>query len=185
MKIIDTGLPEVKIIEPAFFSDARGFFTELFHKEKYSPVTELDFVQDNMSYSGYGTLRGLHLQNPNPQGKLVQCLQGCVLDVAVDVRVGSPNFGKSVAVELSEFDHRQLYIPPGFAHGFFVTSVHALFMYKYTALYSPEHDMSIAWNDPDLDIDWLKGKMIKPLVSLKDSKARRLRDIPVGELPKY
>lgn len=184
MNVLETSLPGVLIVEPKVWGDARGYFYESFQAERYrSSGIKGDFVQDNISYSRRGILRGLHMQNPNPQGKLVQVLQGAVLDVAVDVRVGSPHFGRSVAVELSADNKRQLWVPPGFAHGFIVTSETAMFAYKCTDYYSPENELSILWNDPDLGISWPEG--ITPQLSAKDQVGRRLRDIAPTELCAY
>ncbi len=151
MDILDTALPEVKIIAPRIFGDDRGHFLETFNALNYAPGVPLphDFVQDNLSFSRKGVLRGLHLQNPGAQGKLVMVLQGAVLDVAVDVRVGSPTFGKHVAVELDSRSYRQLWVPRGFAHGFVVLSDEALFLYKCDAPYRREAELSIRWDDPE------------------------------------
>src|SRR5437764_442644 len=153
MKVTKLEIPELLLIEPKVFGDDRGFFMETFQEQRYRDAgIEQSFVQDNMSRSVYGTLRGLHFQEPNPQGKLVSVVAGSVFDVAVDVRRGSPTFGKFVAMELSAENKRQLWIPPGFAHGFCVTSQSADFLYKCTALYSPPNERGIAWNDPDVGI---------------------------------
>lgn len=181
MQIINTAIPEVLIIEPEIFGDARGFFLEVFQSRKYAACGVPDpFVQDNLSRSAQGVLRGLHLQCPNAQGKLVTVLQGTVLDVAVDVRVGSPTFGRHVAVELSADNRRQFWIPRGFAHGFVVLSEVADFFYKCDQFYSPREEIVIAWNDPDLAIDW---GVAKPKLSARDSVGRRLKD--VDGLPVY
>lgn len=181
MKVIPTALPGVLILEPRIFSDDRGFFFESFAAQRYAEAgIDLVFVQDNVSRSRRDTLRGLHFQEPYAQGKLVFVTRGSVLDVAIDVRKGSPTFGKSVAVELSEENHRQLWIPPGFAHGFCVTSEIADFAYKCTAPYVPKAEQCIVWNDPELAIEW---PCEKPLLSAKDAAAPRLRDAPV--LPAY
>jgi dTDP-4-dehydrorhamnose 3,5-epimerase len=175
MRTIETDIPGVVIIEPRVFGDARGFFMESWNQARY-------FVQDNLSFSRRGVLRGLHFQNPNGQGKLVYVLQGEVFDVAVDIRRGSPTFGKSVSVVLSSDNKRQFYIPPGFAHGFVVTSETALFAYKCTTLYSPKDEGSVLWNDPDLGIDW---PIADPELSDKDRVGLRLADYPVEKLPVY
>ena len=157
MKIIDTKIPELKIIEPAVFGDARGFFFESFNETKFNQAVgyEVKFVQDNHSRSAKGVLRGLHYQlPPHPQGKLVRCVVGEVFDVAVDIRRSSPSFGQWVGAELSAENHRQLWIPPGFAHGFVVLSDTADFVYKTTAYYAPESDRGLLWNDPDIAIAW-------------------------------
>ncbi|HVX78615.1 MAG TPA: dTDP-4-dehydrorhamnose 3,5-epimerase [Bradyrhizobium sp.] len=181
MNVIRTELPEVIIIEPKLFGDQRGFFLETYQFPRYvEHGVSRPFVQDNMSRSVYGVLRGLHLQNPLTQGKLVTALRGKVLDVAVDVRVGSPNFGRHVAVELSEVNRRQLWIPRGFAHGFVVLSESADFFYKCDDLYSPKDEVSIRWDDPAIGIDW---GVEKPSLSAKDASAPLLTD--VKNLPVY
>ncbi|CAL80613.1 dTDP-4,deoxyrhamnose 3,5 epimerase [Bradyrhizobium sp. ORS 278] len=180
MNVIKTDLPEVIILEPKLFGDHRGFFLETFQAARYRELgINGPFVQDNMSRSSYGVLRGLHLQNPNTQGKLVSAMRGRVLDVAVDVRVGSPNFGKHVAVELSEENRRQLWVPRGFAHGFVVLSESADFFYKCDDYYSPKDEMSVRWNDPAIGIDW---GVPEPKLSPKDAEAPLLaeaRNLPV------
>jgi dTDP-4-dehydrorhamnose 3,5-epimerase len=183
MKVTPLGIPEVLLIEPKVFGDARGYFLETFQAERYAEAgIPGPFVQDNMSRSSHGILRGLHLQNPRLQGKLVQVVEGEVFDVAVDVRVGSPSFGQWVSAVLSAHDHRQLYIPPGFAHGFCVLSEHALFAYKCTDLYFPQHEVGLPWNDPDLAIHW---PVEKPLVSEKDGRFKPLAKIDPTTLPQY
>jgi dTDP-4-dehydrorhamnose 3,5-epimerase len=177
MKVIPSELPEVLIIEPRMHGDARGFFYESFQAGRYAEVgVPGPFVQDNLSRSVRGTLRGLHFQEPRAQGKLVQVLRGSVFDVAVDVRRGSPTFGRWVAVELSEETLRQLWIPPGFAHGFCVLSESADFFYKCTELYTPEAERTIAWNDPAIGIRW---PLSEPLLSSKDRMAPTLESSPV------
>lgn len=181
MKVTPLEIPDVLLLEPKVFGDERGFFMEMFHAARYAAVgISGPFVQDNYSRSAKGTLRGLHFQEPRAQGKLVQVLAGAVYDVAVDVRRGSPTFGKWVGVELSADNRRQLWIPPGFAHGFCVVSDSADFHYKCTSLYAPETERSVAWNDPDLAIAW---PVSEPLLSPKDAQAPRLRDAPL--LPEY
>jgi dTDP-4-dehydrorhamnose 3,5-epimerase len=181
MNVIATVLPEVLIIEPTLFGDKRGFFLETYQFPRYAEHgVNRPFVQDNVSRSSYGVLRGLHLQNPTTQGKLVTALRGRVLDVAVDVRVGSPNFGRHVAVELSEENHRQLWVPRGFAHGFAVLSEAADFFYKCDDLYSPTDEVSIRWNDPAIGIIW---GVETPSLSAKDADAPLLKD--VKNLPLY
>ena len=183
MDVLTTRLPGVLIIEPRVFGDARGFFLESWHRERYATAgIDADFVQDNLSYSARGVLRGLHVQHPHAQGKLVYVLQGEVFDVAVDIRAGSPTFGQCEVVVLSADNKRQFYIPPGFAHGFCVTSATALFAYKCTEFYAPADEFSIAWNDPDLAIDWPERA---PQLSAKDREAPRLRDIPHERLPRF
>jgi len=181
VKISETELPGVLLLEPKRFGDDRGFFMELFHAKRYSEAgIPGPFVQDNFSRSAKGILRGLHFQQPHAQGKLVQVFAGTVYDVAVDIRRGSPTFGKWVGVELSADNRRQLWVPAGFAHGFCVLSESADFHYKCTELYSPASEHGIAWNDPDLGIPW---PVKSPLLSPKDSAAPRLKDAPV--LPDY
>lgn len=181
MKIIATELPEVLILEPQLFGDQRGFFLECFQAKRYAEAgISRPFVQDNMSRSGYGVLRGLHLQNPSTQGKLVSAMRGRVLDVAVDVRVGSPNFGRHVAVELSEENRRQLWVPRGFAHGFAVLSESADFFYKCDDLYSPKDEISVRWDDPAIGINW---GLADPSLSAKDAAAPLLAE--VKNLPVY
>jgi dTDP-4-dehydrorhamnose 3,5-epimerase len=174
MKIIKTRLPGVIVIEPTVHRDDRGLFLEHFQAERYEPFGAAGpFVQDNLSRSSKGVLRGLHLQNPNAQGKLVGVLRGAVRDVAVDVRVGSPSFGQHVAVELDDLSFRQLWVPRGFAHGFAVLSETADFFYKCDALYNPADEITIRWDDPDLAIDW---GIAEPILSKRDAAAPRLRD---------
>ena len=181
MNVIATELPGVLIVEPKVFPDARGFFVETYNKERYAACgIAADFVQDNLSFSSRGVLRGLHYQNPHAQGKLVYVLQGEVWDVAVDIRPGSPQFGRWTAVTLSSDNKRQFYIPPGFAHGFCVLSDTALFTYKCTDLYHPECDGGIRWDDPDIGITW---PVVEPLLSDKDRKQPLLKDVPTGRLP--
>jgi dTDP-4-dehydrorhamnose 3,5-epimerase len=156
MNVIPTSIPDVLIIEPKVFGDARGFFFESFNQAAFNQATGFDvqFVQDNHSRSGLGVLRGLHYQIQQPQGKLVRVVRGAVFDVAVDIRRSSPTFGQWEGVELSEDNHRQLWVPPGFAHGFLVLSDSAEFLYKTTDYYAPEFERSIAWNDPTIGIQW-------------------------------
>lgn len=183
MKVMQSDLPGVLIIEPKVFGDARGFFMETWSRQRYAEMgIPADFVQDNVSLSQRGVLRGLHFQNPNAQGKLVYVLQGEVFDVAVDVRAGSPNFGRWVGVTLSADNKRQLYIPPGFAHGFCVTSEQVLFAYKCTDIYNPAAEGSVRWDDPNIGINW---PIVEPLVSDKDRAALALKDWPMSRLPKY
>lgn len=183
MKIIETKLPDVKIFKPKVFSDNRGFFLETWQKKNYEAAgANLNFVQDNVSVSKKGVLRGLHYQYPHPQGKLVQVLAGEVFDVAVDIRLGSATFGEWVSVQLSETNHRQLYIPAGFAHGFYVVSDKAIFSYKCTDYYDPAAEAGIIWDDPEMNIDW---PVEKPELSEKDSKYPKLADVPADKLPKF
>jgi dTDP-4-dehydrorhamnose 3,5-epimerase len=181
MKVIATALPEVLIIEPQLFGDQRGFFIEQYQLDKYSRNgIARAFVQDNLSRSSHGVLRGLHLQNPLTQGKLVTVLRGKVLDVAVDVRTGSPTFGQHVAVELSEENHRQLWVPRGFAHGFAVLSETADFFYKCDNPYSPKDEICVRWDDPAIGIQW---NVEKPSLAARDAAAPHLADI--ANLPVY
>lgn len=157
MSIIKTELDGVLILEPKVFGDHRGYFFESYNKERFAQETgmEIDWVQDNESKSSYGVLRGLHFQKgPHAQSKLVRVVKGKVLDVAVDIRKGSPTFGKYVAVELTEDNHRQVFIPRGFAHGFVVLSKEVIFQYKCDNLYAPQSEGAIAWDDPEIGIDW-------------------------------
>jgi len=170
MNITPTKLPGVLILEPKVFGDSRGFFFESFNRKVFQDVTGFtpDFVQDNHSRSAQGVLRGLHYQIQQAQGKLVRVVKGEVLDVAVDVRKSSPTFGQVETVLLSEDNHKQLWIPPGFAHGFVVLSESADFLYKTTDYWAPQYERCILWNDPDLAIDWqLNG--LTPLLSAKDA----------------
>jgi dTDP-4-dehydrorhamnose 3,5-epimerase len=169
MKIVATAIPDVLIIEPRVFGDARGFFFESFNEQAFRAATGLDvaFVQDNHSRSAQGVLRGLHYQIEQPQGKLVRVVRGAVFDVAVDLRQASPTFGHWVGVELSEENHRQLWVPAGFGHGFLTLSETADFLYKTTDYYAPAFERCIAWNDPALGIEWPLNGMAA-LLSQKD-----------------
>lgn len=179
MNVVTTDLPGVLILEPKVFGDERGFFYESFNARAFKEATGLDaqFVQDNHSRSQKGVLRGLHYQLENTQGKLVRVTDGEVLDVTVDIRRSSPNFGKWVAVRLSAANHRQLWVPEGFAHGFVVLSDYAEFLYKTTDYYTPSAERSIRWNDPDLAIDWQLESA--PLLSAKDQAAPLFKDADV------
>lgn len=171
MQATRLAIPDVVLIEPKVFGDARGFFYESFNQRAFNQATGTDyqFVQDNHSRSAQGVLRGLHYQIQQPQGKLVRVVRGAVIDVAVDIRKSSPTFGQWVAEELSEDNHRQLWVPPGFAHGFVVLSEMAEFLYKTTDYYAPAFERCIAWDDPTLAIDWkLSGR--QPLLSAKDAQ---------------
>ena len=177
MKCVPTAIADVIILEPKVFGDTRGFFFESFNSRAFAEVTGLDvkFVQDNHSRSAQGVLRGLHYQIQHPQGKLVRVVRGSVFDVAVDIRKSSPTFGKWVGVELTEDNQRQLWVPPGLAHGFLVTSQSADFLYKTTDFYAPEHERCLAWNDPAIGVDWpIKGE---PQLSTKDQLGKLLVDI--------
>ncbi|MFM7485263.1 MAG: dTDP-4-dehydrorhamnose 3,5-epimerase [Burkholderiaceae bacterium] len=180
MNIVRTAIPDVLIIEPKVFGDSRGFFFESFNQRQFEQLTGLapNFVQDNHSRSARGVLRGLHYQIQQPQGKLVRVIAGEVFDVCVDMRRSSPTFGQSVCVSLSAENHRQLWIPPGFAHGFLVTSESADFTYKTTDYYAPEYERAVLWNDPALAIAWpLQGE---PLLSAKDKAG-----IPLAQAETY
>ena len=183
MNVIETKLKGVLIIEPKRFGDARGYFTETFHSQRYTEAGMTQaFVQDNFSHSARGVLRGLHYQIQNPQGKLVTVLSGEVFDVAVDLQIDSPTFGEWVGINLSSKNGRQLYIPPGFGHGFCVVSDTADFLYKCTNLYSPEYERAVCWNDEDLGIAW---PVSCPVVSAKDAAAPRLKNAELFGLHRY
>ena len=176
MKITPTTIPEVLVIEPKVFGDARGFFFESFNQKAFNEATGLDvnFVQDNHSRSTKGVLRGLHYQIHQPQGKLVRVVRGAVFDVAVDIRKGSTTFGKWEGIELTEENNKQFWVPPGFAHGFLVLSDSADFLYKTTDYYAPEFERCIAWNDPAIGINWpMQGE---PSLSTKDQRAKPLAE---------
>jgi dTDP-4-dehydrorhamnose 3,5-epimerase len=182
MIVTKTAIPGVLIIEPKLFGDSRGFFTELYQSDRYARTgMRRQFVQDNLSRSVKGTLRGLHFQYPKPQGKLVTIMRGAVMDVAVDVRVGSPTFGRHVAVELSEDNRRQFWLPPGIAHGFIVQSETVDFFYKCDENYAPEHEHVLLWNDPALAIKWGTDA---PLLSARDKQGLTLAEFG-GRLPRY
>jgi len=182
MKFIKTEIPEVVIIEPKVFGDDRGYFMETFREDLFEKnVRKINFIQDNESKSKKGVLRGLHYQLPPfAQSKLVRVIKGSVIDVAVDIRKGSPTFGKYVVVELSEENKRQLFIPRGFAHGFLVTSDEAIFTYKVDNYYAPEYDRSIRFDDPEINIDWNFPKD-EILVSYKDKNAPYLKEAEIFE----
>ncbi len=183
MKVTPLELPEVLLVEPDVYGDERGFFLETYSKERYQNAgMKLAFVQDNLSRSRRGILRGLHLQHPYGQGKLVSVVEGEVFDVAVDVRVDSSTFGKWVGYTLSSANRHQLYVPPGFAHGFCVTSEFALFAYKCTDGYHPEAELGVVWNDPAIGIKW---PVDEPTLSEKDARHPLLKDIPKEALPRY
>ena len=177
MKVIETAIPGLLILEPKVFGDARGFFMESYNAKAFQDATGLDvnFVQDNHSRSGKGVLRGLHYQIEHAQGKLVRVTRGSVFDAVVDLRKSSPTFGQWAGVELSEENSRQLWIPPGFAHGFLVTSDSADFLYKTTDYYAPQFERSLAWNDPTVGVEWpLAGTA--PLLSAKDVAGKPLAE---------
>jgi len=177
VKLIDTAIPDIKIIEPKVFGDDRGFFLESWNQQAFAELgLDLDFVQDNHSRSAKGVLRGLHFQNPNPQGKLVRVVSGRVWDVAVDVRRSSSTFGNWVGVELSAANRRMFWVPPGFAHGFVSLEDGTDFIYKCVGYYDPSNEHSLLWNDPAIGIEWpLEG--IEPQLSSKDKAAKPLAKI--------
>ncbi|MDB5941695.1 MAG: rfbC [Ramlibacter sp.] len=181
MRTIPTAIAEVLIVEPQVHGDARGFFFESFNQRAFEAAAGVGatFVQDNHSRSGKGVLRGLHYQIRQPQGKLVRVVRGSAFDVAVDIRRGSPTFGRWVGVELSEENHRQLWVPPGFAHGFVVTSESADFLYKATDYYAPQHERCIAWDDPEIGIEWPLD--CPPSLSAKDKAGVKLANAEVFE----
>ncbi|MGV6825697.1 MAG: dTDP-4-dehydrorhamnose 3,5-epimerase [bacterium] len=184
MKISATNHPDVLLIEPVVHGDHRGWFMESWHIARYAEAgINQAFVQDNMAHSTKGILRGLHVQSPHAQGKLVQVIRGSVFDVAVDIRQGSPYFGQWVGAELNQDNHHQLWVPPGFAHGYLVLSDEAVFAYKCTDLYYPQHEFSVRWDDPDINIDWPMQDKLK--LSDKDREAPLLRDVDSERLPIY
>lgn len=183
MKLRLAKIPGLVIIEPTVYEDTRGFFMETYSRERYAEAgLPTQFVQDNLSLSMRGILRGLHFQHPHDQGKLCCVIEGEVFDVAVDVRTGSPSFGQWEGVRLSSKNMLQLYIPPGFAHGFCVLSDRALFSYKCSEYYSSENEIGLAWNDEDIGIEW---PIDDPCLSHKDSCNPRLRDLPSDRLPRH
>lgn len=183
MELMETPIPGLIVIQPKVFGDERGYFLESYSAARYAQAgISVNFVQDNVSYSSRGILRGLHFQNPGTQGKLVTVLQGEAFDVAVDVRYGSPTFGKWYGLFLSGESKRQFWVPAGFAHGFVVTSEAALFSYKCDDYYQPQSEFSIIWDDPDIGIQW---PVERPQLSAKDDRAKRLRDIHSADLPPF
>jgi dTDP-4-dehydrorhamnose 3,5-epimerase len=183
MKILPTPIVDLLILEPPVYGDHRGFFMEIYQKDRYQTSgIDCEFVQDNLSRSVQGTLRGLHYQYPNTQAKLVQVIQGEVFDVAVDIRKGSSDFGKWFGIRLSQDNKRQLFIPEGFAHGFCVMSAEAIFTYKCSDYYSPENEQGILWSDPDIKIAW---PVPSPILSEKDKGYPLLKNIPHERLPTY
>ena len=183
MTVTELAIPGVLLLTPRRFHDSRGWFFESWHGERYAALgIGAPFVQDNVSVSQRGVLRGLHFQQPHSQGKLVSVLQGAVFDVAVDVRIRSPTFGQWIGVELSDADGRQLWVPPGFAHGFVVLSERATFAYKCTDYYTPSAERSVRWDDPALGIDWPEPS---PVLSDKDATAPTLAELPPELLPPY
>ena len=184
MNVRETDLPGVLLIEPRVFGDERGWFCESWQRDRYAEAgIEGAFVQDNQSYSGRGILRGLHIQHPFSQGKLVQVIHGEVFDVAVDARRGSPHFGRWIGAYLNGENKHQLWVPKGFLHGYLVLSETALFSYKCTELYHPETDLSVRWDDPDIGIDW--PQTVEPRLSEKDRNAMLLRAVPDDRLPLF
>jgi dTDP-4-dehydrorhamnose 3,5-epimerase len=180
MNVITCEIPGLVVVEPKVFGDARGFFMETWNRQSCREAgLDWNFVQDNVSLSRRGTLRGLHFQNPAAQGKLVFVLQGEVFDVAVDIRCSSPTFGRWHGLHLSGENKRQFFIPPGFAHGFAVLSETALFAYKCTELYTPQNELTIAWNDADIGIQW---PLDNPRLSEKDAHGLRLKELPKDRL---
>ena len=182
MKLIAVDFPEIVLIEPKIFHDRRGYFFETYQAQKYAELgIDVKFRQDNLSFSRQGVVRGLHYQLEKPQGKLVMVVQGEVIDLVVDIRPDSPNFGKWSKNTLSAENHRQLYVPPGFAHGFAVTSTTAMVVYKVTDYYNPGDEYGIRWNDPDLGVDWT---LTEGILSEKDRLLPRLKEVPEALLPK-
>jgi dTDP-4-dehydrorhamnose 3,5-epimerase len=178
------GISGVIIIQPKVFGDTRGYFFESFQEHRYEAAgIKEHFIQDNFSSSTKGVLRGLHYQLKHPQGKLVTVIKGKVLDVMVDIRVGSPTFGKSYSIILDEKSHNQVYVPPGLAHGFYVLTDDVVFAYKCTDVYHPEDEYGVLWNDPDLGIEW--GIIDEPTLSEKDKKHPLLKNIPAVHLPRF
>ncbi len=179
MKIVNTAIPDVKIIEPAVYGDERGFFMETWNEKLFAENNlPTKFVQDNHSRSGQGILRGLHYQTENTQGKLVRVAAGAVFDVAVDMRKASPTYGKWVGVELSDSNHRMLWVPPQFAHGFYVLSEYADFIYKCTDVYSPGSEQSLAWDDSAVGVEWPLVNGDAPILSDKDANGHTFADAP-------
>jgi dTDP-4-dehydrorhamnose 3,5-epimerase len=184
MKLQETSLPGVVVLEPQVFGDARGFFMETYSAQKFADFgIHSTFVQDNHSLSAKNTLRGLHYQLNRPQAKLCRVVRGAVLDVVVDIRLGSPHFGKHVAVEISAANKRLIFVPRGFAHGFLVLSDEAEFLYKCDDFYAPGDEYSVAWNDPQIGIDW--SLAADPLLSGKDALAPLLKEIETRHLPRF
>ena len=183
MKVTPTSLPDVRIIEPKAFEDRRGFFMETYHQRRYEQSNiDCIFVQDNLSHSVRGILRGLHYQLQYPQAKLVQVIRGAIFDVAVDIRQGSPTFGKWIGAHISDKNRHQIFVPEGFAHGFCVLSETADVLYKCTDFYAPDDEGGILWSDPGIGIDW---PINDPLLSDKDSHYPCLKDVALERLPVY
>lgn len=179
MNVVETAIPDLLIIEPNVFGDARGFFMETWNADAFAAAgLNLAFVQDNHSRSHKGVLRGLHFQNPGPQGKLVRVTRGAVFDVAVDLRTSSPSFGQWVGVELSAANHRMFWVPEGFAHGFLTLEDDTDFLYKCTASYAPQSEHTLAWDDPAVGIEWPTAGL-NPMISKKDMRGLALADVAV------
>ncbi len=178
MDIYEPKIKDLIVISPDFFKDDRGYFFECFNKSKYSEIgINLSFVQDNESYSRRNVIRGLHFQcNPYAQGKLIRVIKGAILDVAVDIRKASPTFESYFSIELDDINRKQLWIPPGFAHGYAVLSSEVIITYKCTGYYNPSYEITIIWNDPDIGIEW---GVNNPIISEKDKKAKKLKDIKI------
>jgi dTDP-4-dehydrorhamnose 3,5-epimerase len=184
MNVLDISITGLIIIEPSIFRDKRGYFVETYHQKKYSEEMSIHkkFVQDNLSHSVQGTLRGLHYQLPHSQAKLINVVRGSIYDVVVDIRRESPTFGQWLGIQLSEEDMRQLYVPEGIAHGFCVLSEIADVIYRCSDFYYPENEGGVFWNDPDLGIEW---PVENPILSEKDRQLPHLKDIPLAQLPIY
>ena len=183
MNVVPTALPEVLQIVPDVHRDARGAFFESYNAQRFADAgITARFVQDNVSISSAGTLRGLHFQHPRDQAKLLQVLEGAIFDVAVDVRIGSPDFGRWAGVTLSADNQRQLFVPKGFAHGFYVVSPRAVVVYKCDDYYAPDVQVAVRWNDPDVGIEWPDTA---PTLSARDASAKRLCDVDPARLPRY
>lgn len=183
MKVFSSPIEDVLVVEPDIFEDSRGFFMETYHKQRYAKEgIDSVFVQDNLSFSNQHALRGLHYQINHPQAKLIHVIKGAIFDVAVDIRFGSPTFGRWTGFELTDENRRQLFIPEGFAHGFCVISKTAYVAYKCTDFYSPNDERGVLWSDPDIDIKW---PSLNPALSLKDKQFACLKDLSLGSLPAY
>jgi dTDP-4-dehydrorhamnose 3,5-epimerase len=180
MQFEPTRLPEVVLIKPKLFGDARGYFLESWQQQKFADAgIQTQFVQDNHSHSGQWVLRGMHYQIQNPQGKLVRVTRGEVFDVAIDARRSSPNFGKWVGVELNDTNHHMLWVPPGFAHGFLALSEQVDFLYKCTDVYAPQHERTIRWDDPAVGIEWPIPPGVRPQLAVRDAQAPGIKDVEV------
>lgn len=178
MEFVPTSIPEVVLIKPRVFGDQRGYFLEVWHERKFAEAgLDLAFVQDNHSHSSQWTLRGMHFQIEQPQGKLVRVARGAVFDVAIDVRRSSPTFGRWVGVELSESNHHMLWVPPGFAHGFLALTPDVDFVYKCTDFYAPQHERTIHWADPEVGVEWPLPPGVEPVVAPRDAAAGPMRSV--------